>query len=106
MKDNRILPTGFDPASADARVQPAGGAASDADFTAGSDRVRYSVAVDPAAGPFTVEAELWFQPIGYRWAENLAAYDAPETRRFVGYYREMAGDSGLLLASAAAGSSP
>ena len=106
VKDNRILPTGFDPASADARVQPAGGAASDADFTAGSDRVRYSVAVDPAAGPFTVEAELWFQPIGYRWAENLAAYDAPETRRFVGYYREMAGDSGLLLASAAAGSSP
>ena len=106
VKDNRILPTGFDPASADARVQPAGGAASDADFTAGSDRVRYSVAVDPAAGPFTVEAELWFQPIGYRWAENLAAYDAPETRRFVGYYREMAGDSGLLLASAAAGSGP
>jgi len=106
VKDNRILPDGFDAASADPRVQPAGPAAADADFTAGSDRVRYSVEVDPAAGPFTLEAELWFQPIGYRWAENLAAYDAPETRRFVGYYREMAGSSALLLArgSAATGS--
>ncbi len=106
VKDNRILPDGFDAASADPRVQPAGPAAADADFTAGSDRVRYSVEVDPAAGPFTLEAELWFQPIGYRWAENLAAYDAPETRRFVSYYREMAGSSALLLArgSAATGS--
>ena len=98
VKDNRILPDGFDAASADARVQPAGAATSDADFAAGSDRVRYSVEVDPEAGPFALEAELWFQPIGYRWAENLAAYDAPETRRFVGYYREMAGSSALLLA--------
>lgn len=102
VKDNRILPDGFDPANADARVRPAGVAASDADFTAGSDRVRYSVRVDPAAGPFIVEAELWFQPIGYRWAENLAAYDAPETRRFVAYYREMAGASALLLARGSA----
>ena len=100
VKDNRILPDGFDPANADARVRPVGGAASDADFTAGSDRVRYSVQVNPDAGPFIVEAELWFQPIGYRWAENLAAYDAPETRRFVSYYREMAGSSALLLARA------
>ena len=102
VKDNRILPDGFDAASADARVLPVGGAASDADFAPGSDRVRYSVQVDPAAGPFTLEAELWFQPIGYRWAENLAAYDAPETRRFVGYYRAMANSSALLLARASA----
>ena len=98
VKDNRLLPDGFDPVRADARVRPAGAATSDEDFAAGADRVRYSAAVDPAAGPFTVEAELWFQPIGYRWAENLAAYDAPETRRFVRYYREMAGASALLLA--------
>ena len=98
VKDNRILPAGFDAASADPRVQPVGAAASDGDFAPGSDRVRYSVEVDPAAGPFTLEAELWFQPIGFRWAENLAAYDAPETRRFVSWYREMAGASALVLA--------
>ena len=98
MKDNRLLPDGFDAGRADDRVLPLGAAATDPDFAAGSDRIRYSVAVDASAGPFTVEAELWFQPIGYRWAENLAAYDAPETRRFVRYYREMARASAILLA--------
>ncbi len=98
VKDNRILPDGFDPARADSRVQVVGTAAGDPDFAAGSDRTHYTVPVNPADGPFTVEAELWFQPIGYRWADNLAAYDAVETRRFVQYYREMAEGSALLLA--------
>lgn len=105
-KDNRILPDGFDPARADARVQVVGIAAGDPDFEAGSDRVHYTVPVDSMDGPFTVEAELWFQPIGYRWAENLSAYDAPETRRFVRYYREMAGSSALLVARDAASVAP
>ena len=30
-----------------------------------------------AQGPFSVEAELWYQPIAYRWAMNLRDYDAP-----------------------------
>ncbi|MCH8896171.1 MAG: hypothetical protein IH927_07905 [Proteobacteria bacterium] len=77
-----------------------GAAASDSDFGPGSDRIRYSIAVDPAAGPFTVTTELWFQPVGYRWAENLAAYDAFETNRFVRYYRDMAAGSALMLVSA------
>ena len=98
VKDNRILPDGFDPERADPRVRVIGLAAGDPDFTAGSDRVHYTVPVNPEDGPFTVEAELWFQPIGYRWAENLAEYDAFETRRFVRYYREMAEGSALLLA--------
>lgn len=98
VKDNRILPDGFDPARADERVRVVGIASGDPDFGAGSDRVHYTVPVDPDAGPFTVEAELWFQPIAYRWAENLAAYDAPEPRRFVRYYREMAHASAILIA--------
>ena len=107
VKDNRILPDGFDAGRADPRVRPLGAATSDPDFAPGTDAVHYSVAVDPAAGPFTVVAELWFQPIGYRWAENLASYDAPETRRFVAYYREMAASSAIVVASAqAAGDEP
>ena len=98
VKDNRILPDGFDPARADERVRVVGIAAGDPDFGAGSDRVHYTIPVDPEAGPFTIEAELWFQPIAYRWAENLAAYDAPEPRRFVRYYREMAHASAILIA--------
>ena len=74
----------------------------DADFAGGGDRVRYSVDVAGAAGPFQVEVELRFQPIGYRWAQNLKPYDAPETKRFVGYYDSMASTSSEVLARAAA----
>jgi len=97
LKENRLLPRGFDAARAGDRIAVRGGAASDGDFAAGSDRIRYSVAVDENAGPFTIEAELWFQPIAYRWAENLAEYDAFETQRFVRYYRTMAGASAIPL---------
>ena len=70
----------------------------DADFVAGGDRVRYSVALGNAQGPFQVDAELWFQPIAYRWAMNLRKYDAMEPRRFVGYYEQTAAGSGVMLA--------
>ncbi len=98
LKDNRILPDGFDAESGGSRVAVHGAARSDSDFAPGRDRVRYSVAVDSANGPFIVTAQLWFQPIAYRWAENLAAYDSEETRRFVGYYRAMAAASAIRIA--------
>src|SRR6185295_18240603 len=89
VKDNRLLPRGFDKSSADKDIAVHGDAAGDADFSGGGDRIRYSVAVGDAQGPFRVEAELWYQPIAYRWAANLKSYDAPETRRFTGYYESM-----------------
>ena len=74
----------------------------DDDFRGGGDRLRYSVLVGDAEGPFQIEVELWYQPISYRWAENLREYDADEPRRFTRYYDSMAADSGVLLAREAA----
>ena len=102
MKDNRLLPHGFDKRTADKDVAVHGDAEGDADFSGGGDRIRYSVAVGDAQGPFQVDAELWYQPIAYRWAMNLKKYDAMEPRRFVGYYEEMASGSGVMLAHASA----
>ena len=102
LKENRLLPRGFDAARGGGRVAVRGAATQDPDFAAGGDRVRYDVPVDSGAGPFTVRAELWFQPIAYRWAENLAEYETFETQRFVRYYREMAPGSALPLAAASA----
>lgn len=48
---------------------------------------------------YEVSAELWYQPIGYRWAQNLGAYDALETQRFVRYYNAMSRFSGFVLAT-------
>jgi len=102
VKDNRLLPHGFDKRTADKDVAVHGEAEQDADFAGGGDQIRYSIAVEDAQGPFRVEAELWYQPIAYRWAMNLKKYDAMEPRRFVGYYEEMASGSGVMLAHAAA----
>ncbi len=51
--------------------------------------VRYAVPLGGAAGPFTVDVELQYQPIGFRWANNLKRYDAAEPRRFTSYYDSM-----------------
>jgi hypothetical protein len=101
LKDNRLLPRGFDKSTADAEIA-VHGAAQDADFTGGGDRVRYTVAV-PDGGPYSVRVELLYQPIGYRWAHNLEGYDAPEPKRFVSYYRSMSSASSTVIATAERG---
>jgi hypothetical protein len=102
VKDNRLLPRGFDKRTADKDVAVHGEAETDPDFIGGGDRVRYAIAIGEAQGPFRVDAELWYQPIAYRWAMNLRAYDAPEPRKFVEYYNAMASGSGVRLAAATA----
>jgi hypothetical protein len=103
LKDNRVLPFGFDKATADRDVAVAGAALEDDDFTGGSDRVLYKVPVDGTAGPFSVTAELHYQPIGHRWATNLADAKGDEPRRFVAMYRAFPGkDTAVLFASATA----
>jgi hypothetical protein len=99
-KDNRILPRGFDKLSASWEVAVNGGALEDRDFIGGSDQIRYAVAIGDSDGPLTITTELMFQTVGYRWAENLRAYDAEEPQRFVRYYEENAGNSAVMLASA------
>jgi hypothetical protein len=101
VKDNRLLPRGFDKAAAAADIAVHGEAVTDADFAAGGDRVRYRVDLDAAQrGPLRIVAELLYQSIGYRWADNLRYYDADETRRFVRFYDENAAASASLLAEA------
>jgi hypothetical protein len=102
MKDNRILPTGFDKATAEKDIAVQGDAAADPDFTAGSDSVRYSVALGSGNGPFRIAVEVLYQPIGFRWAHNLTPYKAAETERFVLYYDSMAASTETVLARAEA----
>jgi hypothetical protein len=102
LKDNRLLPRGFDKATADAEIGVYGSAAQDQDFGASGDRVRYAVSVPPGGGPFQVDVELLYQPIGFRWAHNLEKYDAAEPKRFVGYYNAMSSASWVVVAKTAA----
>ncbi len=88
VKDNRLLPRGFDKAAAHADIAVHGAASSDDDFAAPGDRVRYRMPVS-ASGPLEISARLMYQSVGFRWADNLRARPAPETDRFVRYYASM-----------------
>jgi hypothetical protein len=100
LKDNRLLPQGFDKQTADKDIQVVGDAARDPGFTDSGSTVRYTVDTANATGPFTVDAEVWYQPIGYRWAHNLGNYHAAEPQRMVAYYEAASQRSATLLASA------
>ncbi len=102
VKDNRLLPKGFDKTTAADDIAVQGDARGDPAFAAGGDRVTYRVDVKGSEGPYRVRAALWYQPIAHRWAMNLAPFDAPETQRFVGYYRAMADESAVAVARAEA----
>jgi len=101
LKDNRLLPHGFDKGSAPAEIAVHGDALVDPAFSDRGDTVRYVIGLGSTAGPYRVEAELWYQPVGYRWANNLKPYDtAPEPRLFTGYYDAMGAMSAVLVVRA------
>jgi hypothetical protein len=100
LKDNRLLPHGFDKVTANKDIAVTGDAVNDPGFTDMGSSVRYVVSTGNATGPFKLEAELWFQPIGFRWAHNLAPYKAEEPQRMVRYYEQAARSSAVVLAKA------
>ena len=86
LKDNRLLPLGFDKSAIQEDIAAYGQALEDEDFIGGGDRIQYIVDVTDADGPYTVTVELLYQTIAFRWAQNLDAYEAGEITRFLRYY--------------------
>ena len=62
----------------------------------------YVVEAPGAEGPLDVSVQLRYQPVSYRWAENLRRYDAPEPTRCVAFFDAMAPASSAVLAQASA----
>lgn len=98
VKDDRLLPAGFDPARADPGTLPVA-TAGDEDFLGGGDVVGLDLPV--GAGPLVVEAALLYQPLGARWAAELFTVDDPAVARFRAMY-EAADRTPVVLASATA----
>jgi hypothetical protein len=105
LKDNRLLPRGFDKSTALPEIGVFGAAKADTDFAGAGDRVRYRVPVS-GDGPYTVEVELRYQSIGYRWASNLEPIKAAEPAQFVSYYKATVADSSVVVATATATTQP
>lgn len=100
IKDDRLLPAGFDRARADPGTLPVG-TDGDEDFDGAGDVVRLDLPLPADAGPLEVEAALLYQPLGARWAAELFTVDDPAVARFRAMY-EAADRAPVVLAAAAA----
>ncbi len=88
-KDNRLLPAGFSMNRRFADFAIYGDASDDDDFLGGEDRIRYLFDTRGYSEPFTVQAELLFLPVGYRWIADLQGLDEELVDRFLGYVEQI-----------------
>ncbi len=86
LKDNRILPLGFDKTTASDAISVKGLASDDEDFSGGGDSITYQVDVSDHTGPFTLKAELLYQTVSYQFVEDLRRDDTDEVERFGNYF--------------------
>jgi hypothetical protein len=98
VKDNRLLPNGFDKATAGNDFAVQGDAATDADFQGGSDQVTYQISTQGKSGPFAVTVEVLYESISYRFAEDLARDDTDLVKDYMAMH-DAADKTPVVLAS-------
>lgn len=89
LKDNRLLPEGFEKGAPYPDIAVRGEAMEDENFDEGGDRVGYSIPIAAGQRPFTIDVELLYQSIGFRWVENLAGRQGSEIERFLQLYQSV-----------------
>jgi len=98
LKDNRLLPDGFDKQNPPTVSSVIGEAMQDSSFTGGSDSITYQVQTGGASGPFTVQVEMLYQSVSYRWAKNVLDSQTKESQTF-GSMLEQTGNTPVIIAS-------
>ena len=88
LKDNRLLPRGFDKETADEDFATKGLAAVDQNFLGGVDEVTYQIQTRGHSGPFEVLVELLYQSISYGFIRDIEQYDTDLVKEFLGYYEQ------------------
>jgi hypothetical protein len=81
LKDNRILPVGFNKAKANNDVKVIGSARNDENFIGGSDEIRFRMA-GFSGNLYHIEATLVHQPLAYSFAQDLFSDSSDEADDF------------------------
>jgi hypothetical protein len=81
VKDNRLLPNGFNKNTVPNKIKVQGLAATDKNFIGGSDVIEFNINNLPAEN-YTIEAELIYQTLGYAFAQDLFTDPSTEAARF------------------------
>ncbi|MFT7880016.1 MAG: hypothetical protein ABXS91_06425 [Sulfurimonas sp.] len=85
LKDNRILPLGFDKATAHSDIKVHGNATSDNNFVGGSDTITYRIS-GLTDTQYTIDTELLYQTLAYSWAQDLFSDSSSEVATFKGMF--------------------
>jgi PKD repeat protein len=102
LKDNRLLPAGFDKHGVPDDIMVRGAALDDPDFIGGSDLITYRVPVSADAS-YTVDVELIYQPLQYGYLRDLYQdVDQPEVADFKRMYEQAAIKWEVITAASAA----
>jgi hypothetical protein len=89
LKDNRLLPKGFDKNTAGAEIGVYGRATGDDNFIGGTDQVTYKVALGNHSRPFRIRIGLLYHTISYNFMQDLRQdAELPLVSRFDRYYSE------------------
>ncbi|MBE0685219.1 MAG: hypothetical protein IH585_04390 [Anaerolineaceae bacterium] len=88
VKDNRLLPNGTEKTTLPEDVAVHGAALQDPNFMGGGDLITYQIDVSDAQGPFTFSAELLYEPLSYRFIQDMFTDETAEIEQFSGYYGE------------------
>ena len=95
LKDNRLLPNGFNKLTAPEDVAVAGDAYDDDDFIGGSDQISYRIG-GLAGGNYTVRTELVYQTIAYGFVRDLFEDNSAEVNDFKKMYNESSSKTSVL----------
>jgi hypothetical protein len=85
VKENRLLPQGFNKTTAPADIAVTGRAYVSPAFTGGGDQVRYIVDTNGDSGPYNIEVKLLYQSISYPWIEKFKPDESAEAAAFLRY---------------------
>lgn len=85
LKDNRILPAGFNKATAHPDIKVHGNANSDSNFVGGSDTITYRIS-GLTDTQYAIDTELLYQTLAYSWAQDLFSDNSSEVAAFKGMF--------------------
>lgn len=89
IKDNRLLPEGFNKKKVPDEIKVYGAAAKDKNFKGGADTIEYHVNIAGYTAPFTISAKLLYQSLSFAFYTDLKSAGTKESRKFARMYRKV-----------------
>lgn len=86
IKDNRLLPAGFDKTTAPIDITVYGQAADDENFIGAADQITYQIDTTGFSGPFTLSVEMLYQTAAYPFLQDLQQDSTDQINRFTKLY--------------------